>query len=111
MMALAPAYPHGARAARGAAPLPVLKVLYRNTNRIQEMRRPRARGPAPGRAEPLSARPARRRGPARRRPRARTSTRPSGPSPRWPARAADEAYNDLLYAVQDNTDVHRVVLA
>ena len=41
--------------------------------------------------------------------RARTWTPPSEHSPRW-HRGPDEAFNDLLFAVQDNTEVHRTVL-
>src|SRR5262249_473710 len=36
MMALAPAYPMAKELPKERQPLPILKVLYRNTNRIQE---------------------------------------------------------------------------
>ena len=46
-----PGLPHGAASCPSERrPLPVLKVLYRNTNRIQEARRPQPRGAAPGRS-------------------------------------------------------------
>ena len=62
-------------------------------------------------AAPLPEGQAGRRGPPRGDPPAGHGRRPSGPSPRWPRGPLDEAYNDLQYLVQDNINVHRVVLA
>ena len=91
--------------------LPVLKVLYRNTNHIQQMGGRVARGPAPGRAAP--PRPAG--GPGAEALREATRRQDMDGAERTFAALAhgplDEAYNDLQYLVQDNINVHRVVLA
>src|SRR6185436_9097431 len=90
--------------------LPVFKVLYRNTNRIQEKggRKEEVLHPvAPGK---LSA------GQVNEGEALRTLVRQKEVAKAEQALAAlarrspDEAFNDLLYAVQDNTEVHRVVL-
>jgi hypothetical protein len=110
MMAFAPAVHMARELPEGRQALPVLKVLYRNTRRIQE---------SGGRArevlrtvEPLCCPP---------------DDRPGGVALRAAVRAKDldgaertfallaqgtpdAAFNDLLYAVQDNTEVHRTVL-
>jgi hypothetical protein len=109
MMALAPALHMAQELPAELQPLPVFKVLYRNTNRIQE------RG---GRKEETlhPVKPA---------------TLPDGCAGGEILRGAvrgrkvdvaeqtlaalaqhspDEAFNGLLFAVQDNTEVHRVVL-
>ena len=88
----------------------MLKVLYRNTNRIQEHggRATEVLHPVEP-AEP-SARAARRPRPSATPSGARTWTGPSRSSPRWPAASADDAFNDLLVPSQDHTEVHRVVL-
>jgi len=109
MMALAPALHMAQELSPELRPLPVFKVLYRNTNRIQE------RG---GRKEEVlhAIKPA-----------ALSETVAGGEALREAVRSkkvdtaeltfaalaqhsADEAFNDLLFAVQDNTEVHRVVL-
>jgi hypothetical protein len=109
MMALAPALHMAQELPTELQPLPVFKVLYRNTNRIQE------RG---GRKEEVlhSVKPA-----------GLSEGRVGGEILREAVRnkdvnaaeqtfatlaqrSADEAFNDLLFAVQDNTEVHRVVL-
>ena len=92
-------------------PLPVLKVLYRNTNRIQERGGREQRGAAPGRSRAAAGRPA---------PAARRSATPSA---RKDMDAAERTFAALrrgaagrglqrrcCYAVQDDTEVHRVVL-
>ncbi len=109
MMAMAPAY-HMARELSGAEQaLPVFKVLYRNTNRIQET--------GGGRSEVLHP-----------------VQMPDAPNPPLTAealrhavhekevsraervfaglarRSTDDAFNHLLGVVQDATEVHRVVL-
>src|SRR6266487_3169030 len=109
MMALAPALHMAQELPADLQPLPVFKVLYRNSNRIQE------RG---GRKEevlhPVN-------------PATLSESRPGGEVLREAVRSrkvdaaeqtlaalgqhsADEAFNGLLFAVQDNTEVHRVVL-
>jgi hypothetical protein len=109
MMALAPAFHMAQELPKESQPLPVFKVLYRNTNRLQE------RG---GREhEVLKA--------------VHPSTAPEGGIggellrqtvrrqnaeeaeklfAALAQRSPEDAFNDLLYAVQDETEVHRVVL-
>src|SRR5258706_9143238 len=108
MMALGPAYRMSRELPEKMAALPVMKVLCRNTNRIAE---PGGRG-----AEVLHAISA-----------GDASKSLSGESLRAAVRAKDmnqaervfagiaqrgpdDAFNALLMAVQDNTEVHRVVL-
>src|SRR4051812_15955340 len=109
MMALSPALHMAQELPKESQPLPVLKVLYRNTNRIQEhggrngeVLQPVALAELPG-------------------------ITPGGEALRSAVRSkdikvseqifatlargsAEEAFNALLYAVQDHTEVHRVVL-
>ena len=109
LMALAPALHMSQELPTDSQPLPIFKVLYRNTNRIQE------RG---GRKEEvLQALHSAMVGKAI----------PNGEALRAAVRgkqvelaestlaaltqqSPEEAFNGLLYAVQDNTEVHRVVL-
>jgi len=110
IMALAPAYQMSFELPEMQRALPVLKVLYRNTNHIQQMGgasnevlhpvEPAAlSGGQPG-AETL---------------REQTRRRDVEGAERALAALArgslDEAYNDLQYLVQDDANVHRVVLA
>jgi hypothetical protein len=109
-MALGPAYQMAARLPRDRQALPVFKVLYRNSTRIQEQgaQHQDTLHPAP--------------------PAASVDGRRGGELLREAVRAADwdgaescfaalakgpvgEAYNHLQFAVQDEVDVHRVVLA
>lgn len=109
MMALAPAYHMASELPDDRRALPVLKVLYRNTNRIQEHG-----GPA---SEVLHTV----------KPVALSAGQDSGEALRDAVRrkdmneaertfaaiaacSPDEAFNSLLVAVEDNTEVHRVVL-
>src|SRR5262245_33627393 len=113
LMALAPAYEMSKELPQSQRPLPVLKVLYRNSNRIQEHGGrenevlhlveaanlpPEALGKDGGR----QLQEATRSGDMDRAERtfAALAKGPSG-----------EAFNHLLWAVQDEVDVHRVVLA
>lgn len=109
MMALAPAFHMAAELPAPLQPLPVFKVLYRNTNRIQE------KG---GRKQEVlfQVDPAK-----------LDAARPGGEILRDEVRSKDvaaaektfaalarispdEALNELLTAVEDHTEVHRVVL-
>src|SRR6266498_4972406 len=109
MMALAPSLHMARELPESLQPLPVFKVLYRNTNRIQE------RG---GRKEEVLH-------PVK--PAALSEIHPGGEILREAVRSrnvdaaeqtfaalsqnsAEDAFNELLFAVQDNTEVHRVVL-
>jgi hypothetical protein len=109
MMALAPAYRMALELPTARQPLPVLKVLYRNTNHIQERKAPLRDALAHVTAAELP------------------KDRNVGDVLRDAVRAADlaaadaifaavasggarEAYNALLETVQDATEVHRVNL-
>src|SRR5438477_2216656 len=108
MMALAPAFHMAQELPKEMQPLPVFKVLYRNTNRIQE------HGGRKG--EVLHAVKV-----------GHLESSPNGDILRQAVRGKDvnkaeeifaaiskgspeDAFNNLLFAVQDNTEVHRVVL-
>jgi len=110
MMAFAPAFHMAGELPVARQPLPVVKVLHRNTRRIQESG---GRNKEVLRAvEPLCCLPDDQSGgEALRAGRAGQGDEPGGEHVR-PARpgTADLAFNDLLYAVQDNTEVHRTVL-
>ena len=110
LMALLPAYQMSRELPEAERALPVLKVLYRNTNHIQDVG-----GRSHEAIHPLEAAP-----PAGARPGAeglREAERKQdmdGAERIFAALAAgplDDAYNDLQYLVQDDTNVHRVVLA
>ncbi len=109
IMALAPSL-HMARELReNLQPLPVFKVLYRNTNRIQERggRKDEILHPVKpatlteGRAGGELLRDAVHRKDANEAERTFAALA---------QHSADDALNHLLYAVQENTEVHRVVL-
>jgi hypothetical protein len=106
MMALGPALRMASELPTERQPLPVFKVLYRNTNRIQE------RGgrkeevlhhtkPASSRPDPEGIRAS---------VRAKDAEAAERQLAALAAQSADDAFNALLMAVQDNTEVHRVVL-
>jgi hypothetical protein len=109
LMALAPAYHMARELPAGLRALPVLKVLYRNTNRIQEVG---------GRAsevlhavKPATLSAGLDRGEALRDAvRRRDMDEAEGTFAAIAAGSPDEAFNSLLVAVEDNTEVHRVVL-
>jgi hypothetical protein len=113
MMALHPAYMMARELPKERQPLPVLKVLYRNANRIQETGgrqnevlkpvKPAARATGQTGGEGL-----------------RAIARSNDPNKIAKADAlfasltlgsADQAYNELLTLVEDGAEVHRVVLA
>jgi len=108
MMALAPALHMSRELPQGQQPLPVFKVLYRNTNRIQEKGGRKdevlhvvepATSPSAPSAEALRALV-----------RVKDMMAAERTFAALARRSADEAFNDLLYSVQDNTEVHRVVM-
>ncbi len=109
-MALAPAYRMARELPAELQPLPVLKVLYRNANRIQEfggrnneiLRAIEPESMPEGAAPGEYLRDLSRTGDIERADRAFASL----------ARAPiGEAFNHLQFAVEDEIDVHRVVLA
>ena len=109
-MALAPAGAMARELPSPLAPLPVLKVLYRNAQRIQQFggRKSEALHPAAPAALPEGASGAEV---------LRSATRAADREAAEATFAAllegppGEAYNHLQYTVQDEADVHRVVLA
>jgi hypothetical protein len=109
MMALAPAFHMAQELPKESQPLPVFKVLYRNTNRIQErggrqnevLKMVKAGTVSEGQIGGELLREAVRR---------REAQEAEQTFAALAQRSADEAFNDLLYAVHDNTEVHRVVL-
>ena len=109
-MALAPAYQMAQLLPAERAPLPVLKVLYRNSNRVQEFGGRSAEvlrhvdRAAQSAAHPAAA--AIQEAVHRRDVQAAEQAL-AGVADRSP----DAAYNDLLHTVEEGTDVHRVVLA
>ena len=109
MMALGPAYRMSQDLPENLRPLPVMKVLYRNTNRIQEHGGRNAEVLHP--VTPSDASPATLDGDALR---AAVRARDVNLAERILAgiaqRGADDAFNALLVAVEDETEVHRVVL-
>jgi hypothetical protein len=111
LMALAPSYQMSRELPEAERPLPVLKVLYRNTNHIQQMggRRAEALHPVEPSGAPEGESGAEALRDATRRQDLDAAERTFAAIAR--DRPLDEVYNDLQYLVQDNADVHRVVLA
>jgi len=109
MMALAPAFHMAQELPKESQPLPVFKVLYRNTNRIQErggrqnevLKVVKCGSVSEGRIGGEQLREAVRR---------REVMEAEQTFAALAQRSPDDAFNDLLYAVHDNTEVHRVVL-
>ena len=109
MMALAPALHMASELPQSLQPLPVFKVLYRNTNRIQEkggrkeevLHAIKPGAIAEGRAGGEALREAVRRKDVNGAEQAFATAAQISP---------DDALNALLYAVQDGTEVHRIVL-
>ena len=109
MMALAPALHMASELPQSLQPLPVFKVLYRNTNRIQEkggrkeevLHSIKPGAIAEGRAGGEALREAVRRKDVNGAEQAFATAAQISP---------DDALNALLYAVQDGTEVHRIVL-
>lgn len=109
MMALAPALHMSQELPKELAPLPVLKVLYRNTNRIQE--HGGRTGEILHEVKPGTLANSSQPGEFLRDQIRRKDVNGAEQTLATLAkRSPEEAFNDLLYAVQDNTEVHRVVL-
>lgn len=110
MMALAPAFHMAGELPEDRQALPVLKVLYRNTNRIQEFggREKEVLHPV----EPLCCLPDGRTGGEALRDavRGKDMTGAEATFALLSEGRPEDAFNDLLHAVQDNTEVHRTVL-
>ena len=106
LMALAPAYHMSGELSEAQRPLPVFKVLYRNTNRIAE--HGGRKSEVLHRVEPASGEGG---GPALQ---AAVRGKDLSAAERLLAasakRSPSDAFNDLLFAVQDRTEVHRIVL-
>jgi hypothetical protein len=110
LMALAPAYQMAAEMPEEKRPLPVFKVLYRNTNRIQEQGGRKSEALHPIEAADL---PKDKDGGELLRDATRRRDR-QGAEATFAALARGpigEAFNHLQFAVEDEVDVHRVVLA
>ena len=108
MMAMASAFQMASELPAEQQALPVLKVLYRNTNRIhefggrpKEVLHPVAAGSLPAGAAP---------GEAVREAVHGKDVDVAEQTFAAVATSPEEAFNAVLYAVQDNTEVHRVVL-
>ncbi|HEV3166931.1 MAG TPA: hypothetical protein VGZ22_23085 [Isosphaeraceae bacterium] len=110
MMALAPAFHMASELPAERRPLPVIKVLYRNTNRIQESGGRKAEvlrtvagdcclpeGVVGGEL-------------LRKDVRSKSMDQAERTFATIAQGSPEDAFNSLLFAVQDNTDVHRVVL-
>src|SRR5438477_909915 len=108
MMALAPAFHMAQELPAELQPLPVFKVLYRNTNRMQE------RGTAEEVLHPVKPSSVPKGGSGGELLRAAVRSKDVKAAEQTFAAFAqgspEDAFNNLLFAVQDNTEVHRVVL-
>ena len=109
MMALAPAFHMSAELPHAARALPVLKVLYRNTNRIQEHG-----GRASEVLRPIDATDGSDAGSTaeslRGAVRDRNTARAERTYAAIAARSPEDALNSVLLSVEDRPEVHRVVL-
>jgi hypothetical protein len=109
MMAIPASFQMSAELPEARRAMPVLKVLYRNANRIQEQGGPRNEILRPVQAAPL---PTDRPGAEALREacRARDVNRAEGLFATLASTSADDAFNSALVALEDGADVHRVVL-
>ncbi len=109
-MALAPAYRMAQQLPTEQQPLPVLKVLYRNANRIQEFggRKAEILHGIGGESLPDGSHPGEHLREVARTGDIEKSDRTFAALAKSPV---GEAFNHLQYEVQDEVDVHRVVLA
>jgi hypothetical protein len=109
MMALAPALHMSSELPTALQPLPIFKVLYRNTNRIQE------HGGRSGEVLHRVAPGALAEGETgeevlRKAVRGKQVDQAEQTFAALTQHSTDDAFNQLLFTVQDNTEVHRVVL-
>lgn len=109
-MALAPAYEMSKEVPSDRRALPVLKVLYRSTNQIQSKGGRSQEVLHPVAAAPLPA-PDARRETLREAMRRQELEKAEGLFAGIASQSPKEAYDHLQALVQDDTDVHRVVLA
>src|SRR5688572_9656476 len=107
MMALSPAYHMAKELPERERALPVLKVLYRNTSRIREFG-----GAAREVLHPVTPAPTDEASGAavRAAVRGKDVATAEATFAAVARQSADAAFNELLLAVQDHTEVHRVVL-
>jgi hypothetical protein len=109
LMALAPSFHMSSELPDGLRALPVLKVLYRNTSRIQEAGRSKSDTLAP--VAPAAIDPGRPGGEALRDAvRRKDVDAAEGAFAALSRSSAEDSLNALLLAVEDATEVHRVVL-
>ena len=109
MMALAPSFHMAQELPPQLQPLPVFKVLFRNTNRIQERggrKEEVLHTVEPGSVPSGSVHDEQLRDTIRR----KDVNEAERTLATLAQHSTDEAFNDLLLAVQDQTEVHRVVL-
>ncbi len=108
LMAMGPSYHMAQSMPEARRALPILKVLYRNSNRITE----RGRNPEVLQAVRAEANPAAR--PSAEQLRAQVRQRNITAAERTfaalAATSAEDAFNNLIITVADATEVHRVVL-
>lgn len=109
MMAIPASYQMSQELPEARRALPVLKVLYRNANRIQEQGGPRNEILHPVQGTPV---PAGQPGPESLRDacRARDVNRAEGLFATLASTGPEDAFNSALVALADGADVHRVVL-
>ena len=106
LMALSPAFHMAQELPAELQPLPIFKVLYRNTTRIQERGGRKAEV-----LHPVKCEGARQNGEALRAVvRSRNMEAAEATFASIAQGSAEDAFNELLYAVHDDTEVHRVVL-
>lgn len=109
MMALGPSFYMSQELPMDQQPLPVFKVLYRNTNRIQE-----SGGGSKEVLHPLAAAEPSSDGQGaamlREAIHSKDAARAEAAFAAVAAHGADDAFDALLHAVEDDTEVHRVVL-
>jgi len=107
IMALTPAYEVSRELDRAHQPLPILKVLYRNTDNILKNggRRNEVLQPVQAARGAVSAEL------LREAIRARNMDQAEATFAAQAQGSADGAFNQLLLSIQDDVDVHRVVLA
>jgi hypothetical protein len=110
VMAMAPAYHMAQELPEANRALPILKVIYRNATRIQELGGPRGEVLRPVTAATLPA--GRAAGEILRDTIRRETGNIAAAEQAFAAMAAapEDALENLLYEVQDGVDVHRVVL-